>query len=92
MQPTSKIAQAKSAEFKAKHQEKIILALMGMPDGGTFDEIAKASGLTYNAVGRRCHELVRDNKVTATGTYGLSPTGNKAMKWKLTGTQTKLFQ
>lgn len=91
MQHTSKLAESAAASFKAAHQEKILLALMAMPDGGTFQEIADKAGLEYHAIGRRVNGLVKDNKVTATGQYGLSPTGNKAMKWKLTGTQGKIW-
>lgn len=93
IQETSQYANRKadSTGLKQRRREKILNALISMREGGTFDDIAKATGLEYHAVGRRCKELRDANKVMEAPSKGLSPTGNPAKKWQVVPQQLTLL-
>ena len=93
IQLTSRLANntADATGLKQRHREKILNALIAMPEGGTFDEIAKATGMEYAAVGRRVNELVADSKVKDSGHKGKSPTGRAAIVWEVIPQQLTLL-
>lgn len=84
MQPTS-LSAKRSFDLsgdKIDHHRRILASLEFLKEG-TFQEIANVCCLTYNQVGRRVSELVKENKVKDSGHFGISPSGKKAIKWEL---------
>ncbi len=67
MQPeTSRIAHAKSAEFKEDHQNIIFRIIKNQP-GMTMGEIAQISGLGKARVGRRLKEIETNDLIYREG-------------------------
>lgn len=82
---TSKEAHESIKDHKAAMYEKIIKGLERLRVGGTFQEIATASGLKDAQVWKRLPEMVEMGKVYNTGTTRSTSSGRKAMVRQLVG-------
>lgn len=82
---TSKEAHDSVKDHKSVMYEKIITGLEKLKVGGTFEEIAKSSGLEPAQVWKRLPEMVEMGKVYNVGTTRSTSSGRKAMIRQLVG-------
>lgn len=81
---TSKAAHDSVKEHKAAMYEKIIEGLRKLKVGGTFEEVALASGLKPEQTWKRLPEMIEKGVVYNVGTTRKTSTGRKAMIRQLT--------
>jgi hypothetical protein len=82
---TSKAAHESVKEHKAAMYEKIKEGLKRLRIGGTFEEIARASGLKSEQVWKRLPEMVDFGMVYNVGITRSTSSGRKAMVRQLVG-------
>jgi hypothetical protein len=74
--------QAAAKVNAARQRDLVLLALSGVPDGLTDDELGEACGLLRHAAGTRRGVAVREGLVERCGT-GETPRGNACGVWRL---------
>jgi hypothetical protein len=82
---TSKAAHESVKEHKSAMYEKIKAGLVRLRIGGTFEEVAKVSGLRPDQVWKRLPEMVELGMVYNVGITRQTSSGRKAMVRQLVG-------
>jgi len=83
--PTSKAAHESVKEHKSAMYAKIKIGLERLRVGGTFEEIAKVSGLKPEQTWKRLPEMVTAGTVFNTGITRATSSGRQAMVRQLVG-------
>ena len=81
---TSTEAHESIKDHKARMYELITEGLKKLRVGGTFEQIAEASGLEPSQVWKRLPEMIRDGKVYNVGNTRATSSGRQAMVRQLT--------
>lgn len=83
--PTSKAAEAYIKPYKPSHSNKIRIGLENLKVGGTFEEIALASGLEDDQVWKRLSEMERNGVIYNTGLTRRLKSGAFGTVWQVIG-------
>lgn len=83
---TSKAAENFIRPFKPNHKQKILAGLENMRVGGTFEEIAAATGMKDGQVWKRLSEMEKDGTIFNTGITRKLSSGMMGTVWQKTAT------
>lgn len=81
--PTSKSADVFITPHKPNHKQKIVEGLTQLKVGGTYEEIAKQTGMKESQVWKRMSDLHKDGDVFDTGITRVLSSGCKGIVWQL---------